>query len=58
MELEAGEWLSIYANTHDGLRRIEWPDGGYYQIQLQIVVEIFSIIRETIRDYQDEKREK
>lgn len=58
MGIEAGEWLTIYGHTHNGTDRIEWPDGGCYQEQLQIVVELWGIIRDAIHDYREEKRAK
>lgn len=46
----------MYCHTHPGNRRIEWPDGGCYMQQEQILIEVFEIISGVVSDYQKEQR--
>lgn len=41
----------MYIRTHDGNRRIEWPDGLPYLKQVNIVVELWDIIADELREY-------
>ena len=46
----------MYAHTHHGAVRIEWPDGGCYLKQYAILVAVWSIIKDEIRAAQNEQR--
>jgi len=55
--LEAAEWLKMYAHTHADGKRIEWPDGGCYLKQVQLLVDIWELIAGEIREYRREQRD-
>lgn len=54
--LEAVDWMRMYIHTHTGLERTEWPDGGCYLAQAQIVVEVWELIANEMRSIQREQR--
>lgn len=41
-------WWHMYHHTHNGLERIEWPDGGCYMEQPLLLVEVCDIIGEEV----------
>lgn len=49
------EWYYMYANTHAGTERLEWPDGGSYLSQMVVMVQVFGVIRDEIVKYRREK---
>jgi hypothetical protein len=54
-DLEAIDWLNMYANTHNKNGRIEWPDGGCYLKQLYVVLEVWAIIAGEINNFRKER---
>lgn len=44
----------MYRHTHNGIARIEWPDGGSYLNQLQLLVQIWEVITNEMRKAQDD----
>ena len=52
-------WLDMFFHTHsaaDNMRRSEWPDGGSYMDQPNILIELFDIAKSESLDYLNEKR--
>ena len=44
-------WLDLFFHTHhlsDNVRRYEWPDGGTYFSQDNVLIEVFDIARDEI----------
>lgn len=46
----------MFAHTHEGTSRTEWPDGGSYLSQLVLVVEMWELITVEIKEYRNEQR--
>ena len=55
---EAAEWLRMYDNTHHQGQRIEWPEGGVYMQQLVLVVEVWELLSEVLRQYRKQMEDK
>lgn len=50
--LPVGNWIDLFYSSHnvsgEGIKRIDWPNGGSYHDQENILILIFSAIREEI----------
>lgn len=53
--LEAGEWVRMYAHTHNGEGRIEWPDGGCYLKQVHLLIEVWELLAAEIRTANEQR---
>lgn len=46
---EAGDWVRMYAHTHNREGRIEWPDGGCYLKQAHLLIDVWEILATEIK---------
>ena len=46
----------MYGHTHKAGQRLEWPDGGCYMKQTVVLVEMWELIADEIREAQREQR--
>jgi len=57
--MPASYWLDLFFHTHplcNDLLRVEWPGGGFYLEQDNILIEIFDIIKLEALERLNEKR--
>ena len=47
--LEAGVWERMYKHTHTRTERIEWPNGGCYMGQEQLLIDVWELLTSEIR---------
>ena len=40
----------MYAHTHTRTERIEWPDGGCYLRQEQLLIDVWELLTSEIRE--------
>lgn len=46
----------MYVHTHNGVERIDWPNGGSYLNQLAVIPEIWEIITDELVNFKEEMR--